>query len=169
MGSSKTSSESVANHEWATDGAWPGASSREAEVCLGEHLPRQWVEQKKYGFHLQKPAAQLLWAGPLRWPRPLLLLSVGKYQSELRGTLGGREDGQVWVLGSLCGCCRCQGGGRESFFCLFLLLYFPVVLNTHLMSSDQSINLVCSLCSVLVPFSLQFNFRDGSVENSPET
>ena len=31
---------------------------------------------------------------------------------------------------------------------MFLWSYFPVVLNTHLMSSDQSINLVCSLCSL---------------------
>lgn len=50
-----------------------------------------------------------------------------------------------WVL---CLGVRGRGRGWERLFSLILLSFFPVVLNTHLMTSDQSVNLVCSLCSL---------------------
>lgn len=66
--------------------------------------------------------------------------------SELGGGPG--EAGQMARSGSWAPCVGVVAAGRRAGEFLLLDSHFPVFLNTHLMSSDQSINLICSVCSL---------------------
>lgn len=80
---------------------------------------------------------------------PLLIVSLGAAITITEAGLG-PQDGAWLGLDLWCFVWGGGGGGKRvgEFILLVSVAILRMVLATHLMSSNQSINLVCSLCSL---------------------
>lgn len=130
----------------------PRASGQEAESKppgAGPASPQTgWLNRIKTALTCPNPQSSSRGCSSVISASPLVLhLGAAITEAGLGPQDGARRGAGS---GSQVPCLAAPGGQKEgwkSFFSLFLLSSFPVVLNTHLMSSDQSINLICSPCS----------------------
>lgn len=131
----------------------PGASGLKAESeppGAGPASPNMgWWDRRKWTLPCRDPQSSSCGSSSVTSASPLAVLRLGAAITEA----GAGSSGQgPWGAGSgsQVPCLAASGGkgGWKKVFSLFLLSSFPAVPSTHLMSSDQSINLVCSLCSV---------------------
>lgn len=131
----------------------PGASGLKAESeppgagPASSHMG--WRSRRKTTLPCRNPQSSSCGSSSVTSASPLAVLHLGAAINRGWAESTGWGPGGAGS-GSQVPCLAASGGkgGWKRVFSLFLLSSFPAVPSTHLMSSDQSINLVCSLCSV---------------------